>query len=416
MKHPVIENAPGLVWRPMKGGWQVRWQARTDLVRRGFTPKSARLWAGPESELTDKVIAFVQDRANALQNEMLVWGRGGVPVAAEFNEKVGGLIDCYQTDPDSTYRKLRFASRKYVDVLCRRLKATHADDNIVDLKGRTFHRWHEEFGGNEGKIAMAHAMMGMVRTLMTFGMTILENDECARVSAILHKMRFTNSKPRNERLTAEHVDLIRAKAHGEQAGAIALAQAFQFELMLRQKDVIGEWVPLSEPGASEVIDGNSKWLRGIRWTEIDENLVLTHVTSKRQKEIVVDLSLAPMVMEELRRFIGVRADATITRDMLPAAGPIIVNDRTKFPFAAVTYRTRWRALADGCGIPKSVRNMDSRAGAISEATDAGAELEHVRHAATHSDIAMTQRYSRNGQNKTAGVQMKRVEHRNKRGN
>jgi hypothetical protein len=53
----------------------------------------------------------------------------------------------------------------------------------------------------------------------------------------------------------------------------------------------------------------------------------------------------------------------------------------------------WRKVATAAGVPKTVYNMDSRAGAISEATDAGAELEHVRHAATHSDISMTQRYS-----------------------
>lgn len=59
--------------------------------------------------------------------------------------------------------------------------------------------------------------------------------------------------------------------------------------------------------------------------------------------------------------------------------------------------------------------MDSRAGAISEATDAGAELEHVRHAATHSDIAMTQKYSRGSEEKIAEVQRLRVEQRNKTG-
>jgi hypothetical protein len=30
--------------------------------------------------------------------------------------------------------------------------------------------------------------------------------------------------------------------------SIALAQAIQFDCALRQKDVIGEWVPESEPG------------------------------------------------------------------------------------------------------------------------------------------------------------------------
>jgi hypothetical protein len=59
--------------------------------------------------------------------------------------------------------------------------------------------------------------------------------------------------------------------------------------------------------------------------------------------------------------------------------------------------------------------MDSRAGAITEATDAGATLEETRHAATHSDTKMTQRYSRGSSDKIAAVMKKRIEHRNKKG-
>jgi hypothetical protein len=84
------------------------------------------------------------------------------------------------------------------------------------------------------------------------------------------------------------------------------------------------------------------------------------------------------------------------------------------PWRNPEYRRLWRKLANDCGVPKSVRNMDSRAGAISEATDAGAELEHVRHAATHSDIAMTQRYSRGSQDKVAKVMKLRAEQRGKK--
>jgi hypothetical protein len=57
--------------------------------------------------------------------------------------------------------------------------------------------------------------------------------------------------------------------------------------------------------------------------------------------------------------------------------------------------------------------MDTRAGAITEATDSGASIEDVRHAATHSNVAMTQRYSRNQEKKTATVMELRVKNRNK---
>lgn len=76
-------------------------------------------------------------------------------------------------------------------------------------------------------------------------------------------------------------------------------------------------------------------------------------------------------------------------------------------------RRKWRIVADRAGLPKSLRNQDSRAGGITEATDAGADLEHVRHAATHSNISMTQRYSRGSVEKTANVMQLRQKHRNK---
>jgi hypothetical protein len=82
--------------------------------------------------------------------------------------------------------------------------------------------------------------------------------------------------------------------------SMALAQAFQFDGTMRQKDIIGEWVPLDEPGPlSDVISGNEKWVRGIRFEEIDQNLILRHVTSKRDKLLTIDLKQCPMVMKEL---------------------------------------------------------------------------------------------------------------------
>jgi site-specific recombinase XerD len=193
---------------------------------------------------------------------------------------------------------------------------------------------------------------------------------------------------------------------------MALAQALQFELMLRQKDVIGEWVPLKEPGISATVGPKGKWISGLRWEEIDQNLILRHTTSKRGKDIEVDLKLAPMVLEELA-LLTKTPIVQLTRTALPVTGPVILCEVTGWPYTTAEFRRKWRIVANEAGIPKEVRSMDSRAGAISEATDAGADLEHVRHAATHSDIAMTQRYSRGSTDKVAGVSRLRVAHRNK---
>lgn len=426
-ERPHVDNAPGLKWKPLKVGWQARWRCRDDIAARGYGVKLQVLWNG--TELTDLDRQFISDQCNSLQNDMLLFGAGGLPKVGKFDGTVGGLIRCFQTDPDSTYRKLRFKSRQHSDTLCKLINKTvwetedgvsmPVEDTPVSLiKGRVPLRLYDTWS-KDGKIAMGHSMIGQLRTLCSFGATLLEDAECGRLSTVLSKLRFTNPKPRNEHLTADQVEIIRKQAYVNEKPrpSMAMAQAFQFECAFRQKDVIGEWIPLSEPGLSDTFDGNNKWLRGIRWEEIgfdraDEkhtgsDLVLTHVTSKRQKEIKIDLRLAPMVMEEL----ALRYGENFTRASLPASGPIIINERDGIPWYAQEYRRYWRIYADACGIPKSVKNMDSRAGAITEMTDAGAELEHVRQAATHSDIGMTQKYSRGATEKIAGVQAKRAEHR-----
>ncbi len=404
---PKFENAPGLVVRQTAQGWRAFWQARSDLIERGYSHKTQRLWSGIEPSEFDRT--YVSEQCNRFQTKMLLWGRGGVPVAGAFDGTLQGLIYAYQTDVDSTYRKLRYQVRRNHDAILRRIAKAYGKQEVRDINARAVIAWHKEWAEG-GKVAMSHAFVSQLRTLFGFGATILESADCERMCGVLHKMRFAMPKPRGERITAEQANALRAMAHEIGYHSIAMAQAFQFDLMLRQKDVIGEWVPLAEPGTSEVVTGTHKWLSGLRWSEIDEHLVLRHTTSKRQKDIEVDLKLAPMVMDELSLLGEIRE---ITH--APVSGPIIVSEFTGLPFTHHEFRRKWRIVADKAGIPKTVKNMDSRAGAISEATDAGASLELVRHAATHSNVSTTAGYSRGSVEKTAEVMKIRVASRNKNG-
>jgi len=261
---------------------------------------------------------------------------------------------------------------------------------------------------------MGHALVGMFRTLVSFGAGMLEDKACTELSAVLHRMRFKVGRPRTEHLTADHAEALRARARKAGMRSIALAQALQFDLMLRQKDVIGEWTPVGEPIASDVVEAGRKWIRSMRWEEVDSAFILRHITSKKLKPVDVPLLLAPMVVDELCRIARVTNVKKLKRSRFPTKGPIVVCESTGRPWRPSEFRRNWRELARACDIPDYVKSMDSRAGGISEATDAGADLELVRHAATHSDISMTQRYSRNAVEKTAEVMRKRAQHRAKR--
>jgi integrase len=64
------------------------------------------------------------------------------------------------------------------------------------------------------------------------------------------------------------------------------------------------------------------------------------------------------------------------------------------PIRTRTYRKWFREIAREAKIPDSVWNMDARAGAVTEALEAGAERTAVQRAATHASAAMTERYDR----------------------
>jgi hypothetical protein len=208
---------------------------------------------------------------------------------------------------------------------------------------------------------MAHALITQFRILARFGTTILNDQSCRVLRITLHDMTFSPPvAKRAERLTEEDAIKIRVKAHEMGFPSIALAQAFQFETPLLQRDVIGEWVPISEPGTpSEIIDDDMKWLRGLRWSAIDDNLTLRHVTSRAGQPLVLDLQKARMVREEFAR---------LGRDRPRTATPVIVFEKSGLPYKTHQFRRLWRMIANEAGIPKTVKNMDSGVGRSEKGT------------------------------------------------
>jgi hypothetical protein len=260
---------------------------------------------------------------------------------------IANLAHRYQADKNSPYARLRYRTREHYRSCLKRIIADCGEDKLAKLKRSDIQRLHN--GWSVSGPAMAHAILAVFRILINYGTTVLEDSECERLAGVLHAMRFKTSKPRKtEYLTEEQVTKIVNKAHQMGHHSLALAQAFQFDCKLGQRDVIGEWVPNSEPGVSDVIHENAKWLRGIRWDEIT-NLILRHTISKNLSEIEVDLRKAPTVLRELA-LLG------------PAQrkGPIVISEQTDLPYKAHDFRALWRKVANAAGIPKSVKNMDSR--------------------------------------------------------
>lgn len=247
------------------------------------------------------------------------------------------------------YRSLRYRTRKHYDNLISRILESLDGRSFGDLTRASIDELRERWATESGKTS-EYGLTVMLRTLAKRCADDLEDEACQRLSGIFSTFDIKSEKAPLTPLTKDHVLLIIKKAHEEGRHSIALAQAFQSEFKLQQRDVIGEWVPQREPGISDIIARKQKWLRGLRWEEIDrESLVLRHTLSRNGKPITVHLSQSPLVMEELNRL-----------RPWPTKGPIIIHESVGLPYKAMTFRYVWRQIADAAGLPKEVTSKGKK--------------------------------------------------------
>jgi len=271
-----------------------------------------------------------------------------VAARAESHElalTMDSLVTAYQAHGRSPFREVKYSTRRFYESLCRQLvrdlgsvRLAHIDEPSIR---QAYDIWTE---GGTKRLPIAMSLARMMRMLFSFGSKVLNDRQCERLVGVMSRMAFAKVAPRSEPLTLEYAGLIRKRANEIGKHSIALAQAFQFDCPLKQKDVIGEWVPIGEDGLSEITtDDGRKWVGGLRWEEIDKDLIL-----RRPNRDPIDLNQAPMVKAELL----IKRRGT--------SGPVILNEHNQLPWIANEYRRWWRKIADKVGVPKEVKNMDSR--------------------------------------------------------
>jgi hypothetical protein len=397
-------KAPGLKWRSRLAGDPVPyWIAPDVAVKAGYQPKSVRLTGfGSEADLVA--------RCHRLQAEMQLWLSGQRGSSPRFDGSFASLFRLYQTDPESSYRRLKPSSRHPYDVYLRRLNCHIGARQISACDGRDLRRWFAEWSepddpGRRPKIAAARMVVCVIKAAVTFGI-VCRLPACAEFRTILDHIEFPGLRPRTSAPTAEQVDAARAAARAAGAPSRALAYAIQFETTLRQWDVIGEWVPLSDPRPSAVLGYGAKWV-GPTWHQIDAGMVLRITPSKTQDtseaRVAFDLRECPMIVEELERVEPERR-----------VGPLIVSEQTGLPYRHETFRSSWRRDAMAAGIPDAVWNRDLRAGGVTEAREAGASTDDVAKTAGHTDKRTTARvYDRAALEAARRVSRARVGNRTK---
>jgi len=370
--YPGFQQSP-----PRKDGSTVPyWVAPRRAVKAGYFPETVRLdgFVYPSPKLSA--------RCHELWAEMEAWlaeeAKPGKP--ARYDRTFGSLLTLYETHEYSPYARLSRQSRENADYELRKLRRTVADRLVPKLDGTVFWHWYWKFRepGNEGgpeRITDAYNIMTRVRGVFTFGV-LLRLPDCAELRNILTLIRFPNPPSRKQAIKFQQVVAFIAKAHELGYPEVALAQALEFELTLRQGDVIGKWE------YKENDHNTLEWV-GLRWEEIDEDLVLVHETNKiKGREVVFDLKAYELVYAEIRHF------------PMPRIGPVIVDSKTGRPFEYDEFARRWRMIASAAGIPHEIQNRDSRPGGITEARNAGAAKDDIRQHAGHADARTTDIYIR----------------------
>jgi hypothetical protein len=397
----VMTEAPGLKRkRNQDGTYRWYWEARTDLVKRGYRPSMVRLHYSETEDGGHQRAA----RCRILWAEMLTWAsNGGAFPKRGYDGSIGSLCKVFQTDDGAPYKRAKWNAQRLYDGCFKIIIKSVATRQVRNLIGPDFARWHEKWAepAGEGKprrLTRAKHCMDLVRRVISYGVT-LGYDDCIRADIILKKMRFEAPRPRTATMTLAQVEAIRNQAHAMGLGSIALATTLQFELALRQKDVIGEWEPCANP-AGGIVHNGTRWANGLTWSDIGSDMILRKDAVKTGIPVEHDLRLYPTVMREL---------AQCARRV----GPLIISEATDEPYKHRTFTQTFRRVANAAGVPRNVWNMDARAGAISEAYDAGAaEAEVMKHAG-HKNRQTSARYNRGSLEQTSRVarmrQAKRTE-------
>lgn len=373
-------QAPGLKYRTRKDGSRVPvWIAKPEAIKAGYSVKTVNLSGVPEAE--------IPARCQRLNAEMKKFLAGETRSGPAYDGTIASVIRIYQTHEASPYRRLKQGSLKPYDYYLKRLSATVGARRVARVTGLDVLAWHKQLRTPEKpeaepRIAGAKMALDALKAALSFS-AVCGLTDCKRLYDVMRLLAIPRPPPRRVVITAEQVTAIREKARDAKRYSMALVTALQFETTVRQWDLIGQWVPISDPRPSAVIDGRRKWI-GPTWSVIGEDLVLRIKPTKTERTsdvlVEVDLSLCPMVVEELAHFPPERR-----------VGPLICNEMTGLPFAANHFAVIWRALARKAKVPDRVWNRDLRAGGVTEGRDLGASIEDTSKLAGHASAATTSR-------------------------
>jgi len=326
-----------------------------------------------------------------------------------YDGTVESACRIYQEHPLSRFHKVKHNTRKtYVKDL-RLIEATVGRRLIRNVTILDVQHWYDEWRkpvepGAPERIDRAHDAVAMFRTVIYFN-AALRNADCKVLAAELERVKFEKGGARDQELTLQHATaFIKTAMEFEQKGImppgralrVAIGTIAQFELLLRQMDIIGEWADK---------DATRKLPAGITRLELDGEIWTGFFTWE-------NIAGWRWRMKTSKSKYRAAADFDLTKYtlLLPLLEAVPLAERTGavvigakgLPVRRDMYARWFRQIARAAGIPDEVWNMDARAGGATEADEAGAALEAIQGALTHTKESTTLRYLRRGRSKQIG--------------
>lgn len=327
-----------------------------------------------------------------------------------YDGTVRALSRVFQEHPLSSFQTVKHNTRATYSSTLRLIEITVGDRlirnlTILDVKS-WYAKWREpaEPNGRE-RVKRAHEATTMLREILRFG-AALRYADCKQLIGELANVKFEKAAAREKELTFAYVTAFIAKAieleenQALPAGRglyMAIGVAAQFELLVRQRDVIGEWTPNDKlhrlpEGIGRLEHKGETWSGYFTWESVPGwRWRMKTSKSKYRAPADFDLQRYSLLFPLLERVPHVDRTGAI------------VKGEHDLPIRRRSYGNWFRDIARAAGIPDDVWNMDSRAGGVTEAEEAGVPLDTIRDAATHSDARTTVRYIRRRSTRIASV-------------
>lgn len=404
---PPRGKAPGFkIGRTLKDGTRLPYWYAGNVVRdpMGFPDKCIPLPldadAAAIAELcqahTARLFAWLEERAGSDE-----------PSLPRYDGSVASACEVYERHPRSHFHTVKRSTRKTYGDSLKVIRGTVGARLIRRLTVLDVEHWYEQWrkpaaDGESERIDRAHDAVSMFRTVLRF-CAALRHPECKQLAEELKLVQFEKGGAREEEMTYAHAGaFIRKALELGTAGTIpyerglymAIGVAAQFELLLRQMDIIGEWSPrtLAPAPANAIRFDQEIWCGFFTWERIPGwRWRMKTSKSKYRSAAEFDLTNYSLLFPLLEAVPHAQREGAI------------VKGEHGLPIRVRSYRNWFRAIKLAAGIPDAVWNMDARAGGATEAEESGAELEAIQGALTHSKKETTLRYLRTRSTKIAAV-------------